>query len=234
MTTSFYNAASGLIWQEKGIDVTANNISNVSTDGYKADKTSFADLIYTNVKDESGDSKLKVGHGSKVDRTNTIYDVGNMDKTSHSKDYALVDGRQFFAGKTANGIRYTRDGRFQNSKGGDGKYYLADSEGNYVLDSNLQPIPARIDGQKQKVGVFTFKNLDGLLKAGNSYYMSTERSGAATAVQGAEAEQGYLESSTTDLANEISNIIMEERAYQMNSRVVQMSDEVMQTINSLR
>ena len=236
MTTGFYAAAAGAIGQQQAVDITSNNISNISTQGYKADRASFADLLYTNVKDESGDSSLKVGHGTKVGKTDTLYELGGMSQTGESQDYALTDARDFFAVRTADGtVKYTRNGNFHKAAGGDGKYYLADSEGSFVLGPTGNPIAfSGDDRQAQKVGVYTFGNLGGLEKAGESYYTATGLSGAASAVQNADVRQGYLEDSAANLSTELSDMIVQQRAFEVNAKMVQMTDEVMQTVNNLR
>lgn len=236
MTTGFYTAAAGAIGQQQAVDITANNLSNLSTQGYKADRASFADLLYTNVKDEQGDSYLKVGHGTKVSKTDTLYEPGGMNRTGGDQDYALTDARDFFAVRTADGtVKYTRNGNFDKAAGGDGNYYLADSEGSFVLDQSGNPIVMTGDGkQALKVGVYTFSNLGGLQKAGKSYYTPTGLSGAASPVQNADVRQGYLEDSAASLSNELSDMIVQQRAFEMNAKMVQMTDEVMQTVNNLR
>lgn len=235
MTTGFYTAATGAIGQQQAVNITANNLSNLSTQGYKADRASFADLLYTNVKDESGDSSLKVGHGAKVSKTDTRFDAGSLEQTGLPQDYALTGERNFFAVQTPYGVRYTRNGRFHKADGGDGKYYLADSEGNFVLDrSGSRIVFSGGEEQKQDVGVFTFGNLGGLQKAGDSYYEPTGISGQASAVQNADVRQGALEASSANMATELSNLIVQQRAFEMDAKMVQMTDEVMQTVNSLR
>lgn len=235
MNTGFYTAAAGMIWQQKGLDVTANNVSNLSTNGYKADKASFADLLYTNVKDETGNSNLKVGHGTKLGKTDTLYEKGNLDNSGQPQDYALPDERNFFAVRTSDGkVVYTRDGRFGLSKQNNGRFYLVNSQGSLVLDPNYQPIAVINAKQAQNVGVFTFRSLDGLQKNGDNTYIPTTLSGQAIAVRNAEVKQGYVEGSASDLATELSNMMVQERAYDMSARMVEMSDEVMQTVNSLR
>lgn len=224
-----------MIWQQKALDVTSNNVSNVSTNGYKADKASFADLLYTNVKDEQGDSSLNVGHGSKLGKTDTLYEKGALEQTARPQDYALTDERNFFAVRTSNGtVDYTRDGRFELSRRNDGRYYLVNTSGDLVLDRNYNPIAVTNQNAAQNVGVFSFRNLDGLEKSGDNGYVPTARSGQAAVVQNAEVKQGYLEGSGADLATELSNMIVQQRSYDMNAKMVQMTDEVMQTVNNLR
>lgn len=235
MTTGFHTSATGMIWAQKALDVTANNIANVSTGGYKADKASFADLLYTNVKEAEVAPDLKVGHGSKLGKTDTLFNVTGFDRTERPQDYGLTDGRNFFAVRTADGRTvYTRNGSFSLSKRGDGRFYLADSSNNLVLTQNGQTIPVIDANAKQPVGVFTFRNLDGLSKDGSNCYAVTARSGEAIGVPNADIRQGCLENSGTDIATEISNIILQQRSYDMDARFVTMTDEVMQTVNGLR
>ena len=236
MTTGFYSAAAGAVGQQQAVDITANNLSNISTEGYRPDRASFADLLYTNVKDEGGDSSLKVGHGTKIAKTDTLEEQGGLRETGEPQDYALTDARNFFAVRTSGGaVRYTRNGNFHEEPGGDGNYYLADSEGSFVLDQAGNPIAmAGDDRQAQKVGVYTFGDLGGLRKAGESYYEATGLSGAASAAPGADVRQGYLEDSAASLSTELSDMIVQQRAFEMNARMVQMTDEVMQTVNNLR
>lgn len=235
MTTGFHTATTGMIWTQRSLDVTANNIANLSTDGYKADKASFADLLYTQIKDPSQDPKLKVGHGAKLGKTDTVFTTAPLDKTDRPQDYALPDERQFFAIRKADGSTvYTRDGRFIVSKHNDGRFYLANSAGEEVLDQNGRPVIVTNPKEAQNVGVFTFRNLDGLEKAGGSAYTATNRSGPATGVANAQVWQGYLESSGADIAKEMSNMIIQQRSYELDAKMVVMTDEVMQTVNNLR
>jgi len=234
MLTSFYTATAGAIAQQNGMAVSANNISNSSTTGYKADEGVFSDLLYTNVR--SGESNdLKTGHGTKLGSTDTVFTQGALTNTGNNLDYALGDSNTFFAVKTSDGsIKYTRDGAFSKSVGTDGKTYLSDNNGGYVLDSAGNSIVVTNDEEKQNIGVYTFKNLDGLLKSGDNYFSATNVSGNAENAKNADLKQGYLESSTSDLATEMSNVIVSERAFGFNAKIVQISDEIMQTVNSLR
>ncbi len=234
MTTGFHTAATGMIWAQKALGVTANNIANLSTEGYKADSTSFADLLYTQVKSPEENPGLKVGHGSKIDKTDTLFSSSGLDQTGQPQDYAMTDARTFFALRTPDGRTfYTRSGSFKLSQHADGKFYLSDSAGNEVLGGDGNPIAVADAGQKQDLGVFTFRNLDGLQKVGGGFE-ATEGSGQAVRVTGADVRQGYLESSSADMATEFSNMILQERAYQLDAKMAVMTDEVMQTVNNLR
>ena len=230
MTTGFSTATTGMIWAQKSIDVTANNIANVSTTAYKPDKDSFADLLYTQVHEADIKPDLKVGHGSKLNKTDTLYEAAAISPTGQPLDFALTDKRDFFAVRTPAGqTLYTRDGHFILSKHSDGHFYLADSAGNTVVGGEQL-----IDSPNPTVTAFTFKNLDGLIKTGNNDYEATDRSGQAALVDNPEYRQGYLEGSGADLATELSNVIVQSRAFELDAKMAAMTDEVMQTVNSLR
>ncbi len=235
MTTGFQTAATGMVWAQKSLDVTANNIANLSTEGYKADKASFADLLYNEVRAPGAGSGLKVGHGPKLGKTDTLFGDVSLDQTDRPQDYALADGRNFFAVRTADGkAAYTRDGKFIVSRRADGQYYLADASGEEVLDPNGRPITVKDEKKPQNVGVFTFRSLDGLRKTGDNNYAATDRSGPAVSVSGADIRNGFLEASSADMATEISDMVIQERAYELDAKMAVMTDEVMQTVNNLR
>jgi flagellar basal-body rod protein FlgG len=232
MISSFYTAAGGTIWMQKGLDVTANNIANIYTNGYKTDKASFSDLVYTNLRANGISDKVKMGNGVKLQKTDTVFTNGGMNDTGRSLDYALQsDG--FFAVQTANGIRYTRNGNFSLSQKSDGKMYLTADDG-FVLDPNGQQIVVNNEEEKLNIGVYRFPNQDGLQKEGNNLFTATANSGNAVSVSNADLRQGALENSTVNLADAISDVIMTQRSFQFNAKMVQISDEIMQTVNGLR
>ena len=164
-----------------------------------------------------------------------MFNTSSLDKTDRPQDYALPDERQFFAVRKADGSTFfTRDGRFIVSKRSDGRFYLANASGDEILGQNGRPIIVTDPKAAQNVGVFTFRNLDGLVKAGSNTYMATNRSGPAAGVANAQVWQGYLESSGADIATEMTNMIMQQRSYELDAKMVVMTDEVMQTVNNLR
>lgn len=234
MINSFYTAATGAVQLKYGVDVIANNIANVSNNGYKSSSMSFADLVYTNVRDPEGtDSDLSVGHGTKLEKTNISFEQGTLQSTGNLSDFALT-GDGFFAVQTKDGVQYTRTGSGQLTEGIDGQFYLTSTLGGLLLDENYQPIVVTdLDTQKIELGVFDFENEDGLLRSGSNFFVPSDTSGAITTMD-TEVKQGYLEASSVDVAQEMSSLIEYQRAFQFSSKMVQMSDEVMQTINNLR
>lgn len=234
MIQSFYTAATGTIQVQKGMDVTSNNIANISTTGFQAQRGAFADLVYTGMHSAEGtEAEAVTGHGTKLAKTDTIFASSALNNTSRPQDYALPQANQFFAIRNGDTIRYTRNGNFHLSVQGETDYLVA-SDGGYVLGANGQPIQVENEKDPAAVGVFTFANCDGLLREAGTYFVETPLSGRASTVQNAEVRQGYLENSSVSLPDEMSSILETQRAFQFNSKIVQISDEIMQTVNGLR
>lgn len=236
MLTSFYTASTGTVTQQTGLGIIANNISNMSTAGYQPDRASFSDLVYTNLHSEQEESaRRQAGHGEKLEKTDNQFSYGGMNNTGRNLDYALSDGNSFFAVRTTDGsVKYTRCGSFYQSQAGDGNYYLADSVGGRVLDGNGNPIQVTDESNTLPVGVYQFKNRDGLLKSGDNYFEATNVSGPAVSVEDADARQGYLENSGVDLSDQMYDLIATQKSFAFNVKLVQISDEVTQSVNNLR
>lgn len=230
MLTSFYTASTGAIELKKGMDVTANNIANVSTTGYQPIKSAFSDLVYTTIHQSGGPVS---GHGTKLQKTDTVFAGGSLQQTERKQDYALTGTDEFFAVRSGNGVRYTRNGNFHISLQAGGNY-LVDSEGGYVLDASGRPVTVQNEDATANVGVFSFQNCGGLLADGDSYYTATAASGAPRAVAQPEVKQGYLENSAVSVADEMVSVLQLQRGFQFNSKIVQISDEIMQTVNNMR
>lgn len=233
MIHSYYTASMGMLGTEKGLDVTANNIANSSTTGYKSAEPTFADLVYTSVNSSAGAASLKVGNGTRLSGTDTVFTEGPLEQTGRSLDFALTDANSFFAVQEGSAVRYTRNGSFHISEQ-NGVSYLTDASGGYVLDPQGGKIVIQNENDAVNLGVFTFANTDGLSRDGDTTFLTGAASGTATAVNNPEIKRGYLEGSAVDLSDEITNMIEMQRAFQMNSKMVQISDEVMQTLNALR
>ncbi len=237
MITSFYTGATGAIQSQRGLDVAANNIANVSTNGYKAQRVTFEDLLYSNLRTDN--QELKAGHGAKVSKTDVLHTQGTPCATGRDLDFAVFDARSFFGVMTKDGIQYTKNGNFSLSQQTDGKFYLAYAGGGNVVDAAGNPIEVDPNQYDQgeiaaKIGVFTFANVDGLVVNGNCLFSATATSGNPTAVENPRIQTGYLESSAVDIADEMVEVIQLQKAFQLNTRMIQISDEIMQTVNNLR
>lgn len=235
MMQSLYTAATGMKTQQRNIDTIANNLSNVSTVGFKQKRVNFTDALYQtmlNPDREGQDNNLQRGHGSLISSITRDLTGGVITQTDRMLDFA-INGQGFFAIETAEGTKYTRAGNFYTSAEDDASY-LVTANGDYVLDSNLNRITVDGDTLSSELGVFTFINPEGLSEDGNNMYVETEASGAAQSSSDAGVMQGVLESSNVDMTDQLTEMIIAQRAYQVASRLVTISDEMESMANNLR
>lgn len=258
MASALYIARSGLDAQQTRMSVTANNLANVSTNGFKKGRASFEDLLYDTVNQPGASSTqntelpsgLLLGNGVRTVATAKIFTQGSMVQTDSSLDMA-IEGRGFFQVLMPDGsTAYTRDGAFSmNSQG-----QLVTSSG-YQLDPAIT-IPAEtlsvtigVDGtvsalvagsaQPTQIGsvqLTDFINPQGLQAIGQNLYKETVSSGAPQ--QGTpglnglgEIRQGSLEGSNVNVVEELVNMIETQRAYEMNSKAIQTVDEMLQFVS---
>ncbi len=237
----FFTATSGVISYQMGMDITANNLANVNTYGFKAARPSFADLIYT--KRNNNIEEVQTGHGIKVDKTDLMFEQSTLRHTERELDFAALD-EGFFAVETPSGnIAYAKDGAFYITDiDGQGNYQLCDSKGSFVLDYEGQRInvPFNEDRQidfvalKNMIGTYRFDNPYGLDQFGDNYYIPNGSTGEAFADETVTKKEGYLEASGTSVANEMSKVIEYQRAFQLNINMVKLHDDLMNVVNNLR
>ena len=237
MNMSFYTAALGAVGQQEKMNVIANNIANVNTDGFRSKNAVFSDLMYYNMRDEQGaDTRVKAGSGIAMGRTDTDFSESSMAPTGGNTDFA-ISGRGFFMLQDPNtqAVSYSRNGKFNMSLRADG-FYLVNDNGQLVLDENRNPI--RLDEEGivggARPGIYTFPVQQGMLNTGNNELTATEKNGEPVLSADAELRQGYLEQSNVNLADEMSKTIECSRAYSYVLKMIQTSDEIEQVINSLR
>jgi len=240
MIRGFYSASSGLRAQQAGMDVAANNLANVNTVGFKPGRVSFTDLMYQNLNRATADNPAMVGHGVKVNTVDKNMQSGGPTPTSYPLDFYINQENGFFAVQTANGdIQYTRAGNFIMSDDG-GTFYLSAPNGDRVLDVDGSEIELELDENNNPIvdasliGVYSFANPYGLAQIGSNRFVETDTSGEAEAIEIPSIRNGYLESSAVEVSNEMVRIIESSKAFSFNSRMVQVADEVEQTINSMR
>ncbi|MFT3951816.1 MAG: flagellar hook-basal body protein [Oscillospiraceae bacterium] len=247
MNNMFYTGKSGLSAYENAVNVTAHNIANTSTTGYKSTKANFRELVYNNMDINKNDAlteetSVKSGHGVRIYDDSLQFTQGELAKSDYPLDFAL-EGDGLFAVERDGAVQYTRDGTFDISVEAGGNY-LVTSDGAYVLDANSQKIivPDAADGTldtgavKNAIGVFDFTNPYGLQRAGDQSFYQTEISGEAQPMEAGTYKllESYTERSNVDIAKEMSDMIVLQRAYQFSSRVVQTADEMEDTVNALR
>ncbi|MCM1327879.1 MAG: flagellar hook-basal body protein [Ruminococcus sp.] len=238
----YYSAASAVIHFQMAMDITGNNLANVNTNGFKASRPSFADLIYTERNNDNEETQF--GHGMRVQKTDMMFEQSQIRSTGRKMDWAALD-EGFFACATPEGITtYTKDGAFYMTETQEGVWELCNEEGAYVLDyeGNRITIPF-LDEESQEIdfstlteqiGVYRFDNPYGLDQIGDNYFIETASSGAAIVDPLATKKEGYLEASSTSVANEMSKVIEYQRAYQLNINMVKTHDELQGIVNNLR
>jgi flagellar basal-body rod protein FlgG len=255
-------AGTGMQAQQTNVEVISNNIANLTTTGFKRRRAEFQDLIYQNLRrvgSNSSDTGTVVPAGAQVGlgvKTAAIYRIseqGNLQQTSNTLDMA-VQGNGYFqvtlpSGETA----YTRDGTFSLSP--DGTIVTADgyivqpgitipSNATAVTINTAGQVQATLSGQTAPTTVGTlqlaaFPNETGLDAQGDNLFLQSAASG--NAVTGAPATpgfgtvlQGFIETSNVNVVSEITNLITAQRAYEMNSKVITASDQMLSTLTNLR
>lgn len=235
MDTSFYTAARGARTQQDKMNVISNNMANVNTNGYKSKASVFQDLMYYNMRAGDADlTRLTAGTGVMQQRTNISFAESGYDATGGRFDFAITgDGFFQLRDPATNAISYTRNGHFSLSQRADGFYLVSDAN-KLVLDGTGNPIRV-VDGELQsEFGIYRFIHMNGMESSGNNEFTPVAKNGNPIRVQEPKIVNGHLERSNVDLALEMANTIESSRAYSYALKMVQTSDEVEQTINSLR
>ena len=261
MIRALYSAASGMTAQQTNVDTIANNLANANTAGFKARRAQFQDLMYQNVVQPGASagsqsvvpSGLQLGLGTRTASNEIVFTQGDFSQTNNPLDI-VIQGNGFFQIRRASGdLAYTRGGNFQLNK--DGNIVTSDGD---LLDpqitipntaqsttiatdgtvSYMQPgqNAAQIAGQIQ---LANFPNPAGLNSLGRNLYTPTDASGDAIVGNPGGQEglgtllQGYTEQSNVSVVDEFVNLIVSQRAYEANSKVVKAADEMYQQMNNL-
>lgn len=261
MIRALHTSATGMAAQESNVNTISNNLANVNTTGFKKDRTEFDDLLYETVQEagakSSGNTEynvgLQVGSGVKASATRKIHSQGSPQMTNNPYDL-MVNGDGFFGIVSPNGeLKYTRDGSFN-----------VDAQGNLVTRAGHRVFPGivvppnvmkiniaengTVDAYTRdsvepinlgQIPVFTFVNPTGLRSEGRNLASATAGSGQA--IQNIPGEngsgivmQGAIEASNVNVMNEMTDLIKAQRAYEMNSKVMGVADQMLQTINNVR
>lgn len=261
MIRSLFTAATGMEAQKLNIDVIANNLANVNTVGFKRSRADFQDLIYQSITSAGAISAggsviptgIQVGLGVKPVAVQKLFDQGDFALTNNKLDL-VIEGDGFFQVTTPDGtIAYTRSGAFKLDSSGN----IVNSDG-YLMEpamtipANATDITVASDGritvtqagsttptEVGQIQIARFVNPGGLKALGKNLFMNTASSGDATTgspgTDGAGTiAQGYTEMSNVNVAQEMVNMIVSQRAYEMNSKAVQASDEMLKVANELR
>ena len=249
---ALYSAKSGLSAHQQKVDTIANNIANSSTAGFKSQRVSFKDTLYTemiNPADTQSNADLQRGTGIALTSTYHDYSQGAKTETGETLDF-YIDGDGFFTVTDSDGtLKYTRNGCFSVSNEADSQYLIT-SQGDYVVDSELNRIelPGNIedisvsengelyigDGSPfATMNIVTFMNKDGLLAMGDSCYTATVASGDAVESD-AKVYNGFLEASNVNLTAELTNLIRAQRTFSLAGKAVTTWNEMETVTNNLR
>jgi flagellar basal-body rod protein FlgG len=263
MMRSLWTAASGMIGQQFNIDTISNNLSNVNTTGFKKQRAEFEDLLYQTVLYAGTPATeiteiptgIQVGHGVKVAATQKMFEQGSLQSTENKLDIAL-EGEGFFKILLYDGTSaYTRDGSFKI----DSNRQVVTSNGylleppivlpeNFIMNtlsiSQDGRVTVKIVGEDDPIEVaqmeiYRFVNPAGLSSIGGNLFKTTPASGeeipGQPAIEGmAKLHQGFLEMSNVKVVEEMVNMIVAQRAYEINSKAIQTSDSMLNTAIGLK
>lgn len=278
MMRSLWTSATGMNAQQMNVDVLANNLANVNTNGFKRERLEFSSLLYDTMRRADLDAanpagrpvNLQVGSGVRPIATSRVFSPGPINRTENPLDLA-IDGSAFFAvrvsplGADPEIIGYTRDGIMRLSPIG-ADLALVNNAGLPVLSSDGEPItfPAadgltsedvviqdngaifilNDDGEFEDtdilLGLFQFANTQGLEGIGGNLFLATPASGEAVSedegpvLRTSTIMQGVLEMSNVSVADEMVTLIVAQRGFELNSRSIQASDQMLQEANNLR
>ena len=260
MIRSLWIAKTGLDAQQTQLDVISNNLANVSTNGFKRSRAIFEDLLYQNLRQAGAQSSqttqvptgFMVGTGVRPVSTARMHTQGNLQQTGNNLDIA-INGQGFFQVQMPDGtLGYTRDGSFHRDANG----IVVTSNGHALQPAITVPatavsisiaqdgtVQATLAGQAapQTLGTIqlaNFVNPGGLQSLGQNLYAETAASGTpqtgapGTAGHGV-LNQGYVETSNVNVVEELVSMIQTQRAYEINSKAIQTSDQMLQRISQL-
>ena len=260
MIKSLWTAKTGLESQQTKLDVISNNLANVSTNGFKRSRPVFEDLLYQNMRQPGAQNNIQdrlpsgmlVGTGVRAVATERLHTQGGLEQTENSRDLA-INGEGFFQVLMPDGTTaYTRDGSFQLNENGQ----MVTANGYPVEPAIFLPANAlsvnvgedgtvsvrqpgvAIDNEVGQISVSTFINPAGLQSIGGNLYLETGASGAPNenmpGMNGAgRLFQGYVETSNVNVVEEMVNMIQTQRAYEINSKAVSTSDEMLARLSQL-
>jgi flagellar basal-body rod protein FlgG len=259
MLRSLWIAKTGMESQQTNIDVISNNLANVSTNGFKRSRPVFEDLVYQTLRQPGAQasqqtqvpSGLQLGTGARPVATERIHLQGNLQQTGNTFDMA-IQGNGFFQVQLPDGtLAYTRDGAFQvNSEG-----TVVTANGDILQPQITVPTdaigvdiaqdgtitvtqPGNVTTTQGPIQLTNFINPTGLQSIGDNLYLETVSSGTPnTSNPGLNGlgtlQQGFVETSNVNVVEELINMIQAQRAYEINSRSIQASDQMLQRLVQL-
>lgn len=258
---ALYTATTGMLGQQLFIDVTSNNISNVNTFGYRKERAEFADLFHQVIQYAGSSTSettlsptgIEVGLGVRPTSVQKLFSQGNFKETEQNLDVAIT-GNGFFQIELPDGtIAYTRDGAFKRDDEGN----VVNSQGyllvpNITIPDDATQLNIGTDGtvtvlqgnatevnQLGQIEIVNFINPAGLHALGDNLYLNTNASGdpivGTPGLNGfGQLRQGFVETSNVKLVEEMTDLIVGQRAYEANSKSIQTADSMLQIVNQLK
>jgi flagellar basal-body rod protein FlgG len=260
MNSSLRTSASGMLAQQRMIDVIANNLANVNTTGFKRSRVSFEDVLYETVREgriADAQSKetlapVQIGKGVRISGVLRMHGQGSAETTGRPLDMSIEGDGLFQVQRPDGTVAYTRDGNFSLDASG----ALVTTSGYHVLPGLTMPadateiavapngtVSARLPGSSEptevgRLELARFLNPSGLSSIGENQYVATDASGEpVTGLAGEDGfgrvMQGTLESSNVEMVQEMTDMIAAQRAYEINAKAVRTAEEMMQQSNDL-
>ncbi|GAB6137310.1 flagellar basal-body rod protein FlgG [Halanaerobaculum tunisiense] len=261
MIRSLRSAASGMKAQQLNVDTISNNLSNVNTTGFKKSRVSFQDLMYQTIEEPGTPNSqgsqvptgIQVGHGVRPGATQKMFTTGSLKNTGNSLDLA-IQGKGFFKVQLPDGSTgYTRDGSFKLDSNGQ----LVTSDGYQLqppvtIPANAKDVTINEEGmvtykepgneilqEGGRIELANFANPAGLKSDGQNILKQTPASGEAMTGSPGQAgygklAQGFLETSNVKVVDEMVDMIAAQRAYEVNSKAIKASDQMLQQANNLK
>jgi len=255
MNTSLLIASTGVRAYQGKLDTIANNLANVDTAGYKRREAAFSENLTVSIQNQADVEKetgrksplgIRTTYGSRVAATPIELTQGAPKQTDQPFDFMIEGSGYFQVRRTTDAgteILYTRNGAFQQTPAGDGRFQLVNANGDVLLDQNGNPIEwshdrefvvagdGTIEGTNQRIGLVYFTNPQLLKEDGGAYRLS---GGAVTAAaSNVQIKQGFLESSNVDLNQEMTDMIKAQRGYQASARALSYADQMMGIANNI-
>lgn len=259
MIRGMWSAATGMGAQQLRLDIISNNLANVNTTGFKKSRADFEDLIYQTTRQAGGElpgggqvpTSLQVGLGVRPVAINKVFSQGDYVHTENELDIA-IEGKGFFK-ILNNGVEYyTRAGSFKMDKDG----FITTPNGDRVQPEFTVPnttVYTSVDSSGKitcygpdnkpvatgQISLYTFPNQAGLSNVGRNLFQVTEASGEPTegkpGIDGVgTVAQGYLEVSNVNVMEEMVNMIITQRAYELNSKAIQTADQMLERVTNLK
>ncbi|MBA3014482.1 MAG: flagellar basal-body rod protein FlgG [Proteobacteria bacterium] len=259
MIRALYTARTGMNGQQTQLDVISNNLANVNTGGFKRSRTQFEDLMYQSMRSVGAETVggamvptgVQVGLGTRVTATQKIFTQGDFTETGNDLDMA-IEGDGFFQIIRDGNPYYTRDGSFKR----DAEGYVVTANGDRLqpefaipngatsLNIDKNGLLVAQDQDQQTLGsvqltLHSFINPAGLKSLGSNLYVETDASGAPTEANPGSSGLGtlaqrFIETSNVNVTEEMVNLIVTQRAYEVNSRAITTADQLLEIANSLK